>query len=269
MWGIPLPETNRPANESACSAAAGELYRHWDELKCYPLSWSLIDRDEEKLVRIFHFFCSMRDLQQADAVEKVQPLLQKRLESRWNNEVVALPKDVRESVENLSNAQVAEIERLKELVEPAFELFVTASLVSHRMLYMTADLFEVINSFDLVRLQRGDFEPNGAAFFLWAEFGLLAMQLECDVEVWRKTLPVLFRCERILALCWGKPRFGFIPSCRVMDFYSNKEFEAIHPCVATSIPKTSATSLGELNVEAAACAKFAFPGEFGSSVGEC
>lgn len=243
-----------------CGKKADNLYDFWHSTGSFPSFWSLIDNDREKLQSIFLFFCEMKMLQLKDDTVSVRECLSQRLRARFTGDAAPFPCALKDQIESLSRTQAAAIRELeaKNLVGPAFSLFVSGSLTIKPGQYMTKSVLDRETDSD------GEYpEPDSGAFFFWAEFGLLSSYFGFEADTWRRTLPVLLRAERIYAACYGQPKNGIIPPDRVFDDYrASVKFNAIHPKEAERVEASSSSRLDELEVQATASARFAFPGEF-------
>lgn len=254
-------------NHGDCITNAYNLYDFYkDELKSFPLFWELIQFDREKLASIFSFFCEALSIQESHDTEGVVVMLGERLAARWKGTLFPLPSGLSERIEVLSEALMNAVRGLEtqQLVEPAFELFAAGALSLKHPQYMTEPPSDTFMSSGSAATVVADPEPDSGGYFYWAEFALLAAQMGFQTEQWKSVLPVLLRTERIFALCYGNSQNGVIPATRRFQDYTFGGFTMLHPDMAKAIPLSNATSLDDLELEATAAARFAFPGEFAS-----
>jgi hypothetical protein len=206
----------------------------------------------------------MRTLLDKEESRGVAGTLQDRLLVRWTGGAAPIPFDLKCEIKFLSQLQIAAFQKLgnEDLIGPAFELFTSGSLTSKRMQYMTKEIGDA--TFEVANLDGEflDFEPDGPAFFFWAEFAFLASYAGFESDTWKQILPFLLRSERIFALCYGQPENGSISAGKKFADYNPEDFGPIHPCDASQITRTLASRFDELEREATECARFAFPGEF-------
>lgn len=255
-------------NHGDCITNAHNLFDFYNnELKSFPLFWDLIQFDRENLAVIFDFFCEALSIQESHDTEEVVVMLGERLAARWSGTLLPLPTDLSDRIEVLSRGLMNAVLVLdaQQLVSPAFELFAAGALSLKHPQFMTVPPSETLSSSGAAASVVADPEPDSGGYFYWAEFALLAAQMGFQAEQWKGVLPVLLRTERIFALCYGNSQNGVIPATRRFQDYTFGGFTMLHPDVAKAIPLSNATSLDELEVEATAAARFAFPGEFASS----
>lgn len=263
FWSTESSIEPRVVGEHAdCIANAHSLFDFYNEsVKSFPLFWDLIDFDREKLATIFAFFCETLSIQMSSDTGSVVTLLGDRLTARWTGDSVTVSAEMAGKIEFLSQELMKAFSDLDEqqLVGPAFELFAAGALSLKRPQFMTAPPSETLAE---VAPAATDPEPDSGGYFYWAEFALLAAELGFQAEQWKGVLPVLLRSERIFALCYGEPQGGVVPSTRKFEDYLFGAFTMLHPDTAKAIPLPAAATLAELEAEATAAARFAFPGEF-------
>lgn len=261
---IKLSNRNQPKSRNDCIENATWLHEFYcTETGVFPTFWSLIGNDKDKLIDVFLFFCETRALRD-DAV-RASPVvnhLWEQLSSRWTKKAVPSNKFIEDEVEyfsgTLTNA-IATLER-QGLVAPAFELFSSGALS------LQEQNFPVEKAIPKSE-RKAEFEfpqPDGGAFFYWAEFGLLAASMGFHTDSWKRILPILLRCGRIFALCYGDSDNGLVSPKRTFSCYSiigSDDFSQITLDESQAIVPLSTTDLDQLNEEATACARFAFPGE--------
>ena len=251
--------------DSSCGDKADEFF---DAISSFPegkpLFWSLIDYQRGKFRKIFSFFCEIETFYQANGFTDVRDELFARLQSRYQGKARAFPCHLSADIQRISEKLLLGFETLESenLTNVAFELFVTASLALRPNEYFQDGRKDWNRESDLpIQVH----EPDGGMFFCWAEFAFLAAYFGFEPDKWRRILPVLLRAERIFPLCYGQPDDdGNIPSDRVFNDYnniSNDEFNFIHPDESNSIELLPLTRFDDLEIEATACARFAFPNE--------
>lgn len=224
----------------------------------------------------------MRQLETDTIARKVGDELFERLKSRWDDDCStdrsALSDkicELKEDIHNLSKKQISAFLTLEKegLLDEAFELFAAGALTIRREQNMTnrnwKSLTESTDAED-----PSEVEPDGPAFFLWAEFAFVACYLGFEVATWKRILPVLLRAEKIFALCYGEPENGKIPPSKKYVDYLNIAtgefaFTTLDLAHSQRIPPLSTNSLESLEKEASNCAIIAFPGEFKVSEAEC
>ncbi len=260
-------------NANSCRAKAFELYDAYDSN--YPLFWRLIDYDRENLAAIFEFFCGAQQLLQT-ASRCLMELLRHRLSARDSGGPPPIPFGFEDVIKQYSDAQIASFRKLGALVKPAFELFAAGALTEKRQFRQQETLVDVAVAKLASQSSAGDadaattaamvaaadhsFEPDGPAFFYWAEFAFIAAYAGHDSDEWKGILPVLIRAERIYALAYGKPVKGSIPSGTKFSSYSILDFSRIHPDDTQRIPYPLGLRFDSLENEATASTHFAFPG---------
>jgi hypothetical protein len=257
-------EPVRATEPGRCRADAIEFHEQYESN--FPIFWRLIDDDKEKLATIFEFFCAMQKLMFQSPMILIEHLME-RLSARYDGRPLPDPTGFLPDVERFSTEQVKLFRGLGALVRPAFELFAAGALSGRNRQFRRIEEDPAPAALESMAEARDsepadDFpqQPDGGAFFFWAEFGLLAAKLGFETEDWKEVLPVLLRAERIFALCYGTPVDGHIPSTVDFNFYNPRTFSRIHPDVTLLIPYPSNNTLEELEAEATACARFAFPG---------
>lgn len=256
-------------NADSCRAKAFELYDLYDSN--YPLFWQLIDYDREKLAAIFEFFCNAQQLL-LTVPTNLMTLLKRRLIARDSGGPPPIPFGFEHVIKRFSDAQIPSFRKLGALVKPAFELFAASALTGKRQFRQHEPPVDVPEA-KLATLNSAAandagadadaddlFEPDGPAFFYWAEFAFIAAYAGHDSDEWREILPVLIRAERIYALAYGKSVRGAIPSGTKFSSYSILDFSPIHPNHTKRIPYPLCLRFDSLENEATASTHFAFPG---------
>ena len=233
-----------------------------------PSFWALIGNKLENLKAIFKFFYEMRSLQEQDEtneirVDEVREILRARLFARFHGKTIAFPCEFSEDVKLLSQKQIALFKQLetKNLLAPAFELFVSGSLSIKKEKDSEANLVDPADT----EIRDPYPEPNSGAFFFWAEFAFLAAYFGFDSETWKHYLPILLRAERIFAICYGQAENGGSLRKTEFDHYLSlrpEEFNPIDLGDSQKIRMKPLTRFDDLEIEATDCARFAFPGEF-------
>ena len=184
------------------------------------------------------------------------------MSSRWTKKAVPSAKCIADEVDYFSETLTKAIATLEKqnLFAPAFELFSSGSLSLRDQNLPNEKAIQESEP-------NAEFEfpqPDGGGFFYWAEFGLLAASMGFHTDSWKRILPILLRCERIFALCYGDSDNGMVSPKRTFIDYSivgSVDFSQIAWEESQAIIQLATTDLDQLNKEATACARFAFPGE--------
>lgn len=247
------------------SDLAGKLFEHHKAHGSFPPIWSRIDNDRSKLDRIFAFFFAMRDLL-LHAPTHTMELLRERLEARVYGDAPPLPSGHEVIIEHLSERQHTAFTAYRDLLAHAFDIFAAGELALHRpepcplqgdgsvtgcMEPPAATTFA-----EAVELP----EPDGAAFFYWAEFAFVAAGCGVHKDPWKKILPVLLRAERIFTLTYGRPVEGRVPPETTFMSYKPCTYRRLDPSAIEGISFDNLETYEQLDGAATECARLAFPG---------
>lgn len=189
------------------------------KFKHFPQLWVSNDIDLNNLINIFKFFADMQAHRQT-AKDSLIIHLGKQLKERWNGRLLDVPNSLQQRIQELSELQIRAFEKLDpeftkstpdfkklRLLKSALELFVAGALCAKSQILDDGSVHVPVSA--LVgdpSLPAGHYpEPDGAQFFYWAEFALIAMPYSVK---WQLVLSILLRAERIFFHCYGRSKSG-------------------------------------------------------------
>jgi hypothetical protein len=239
---------HRLLTDDDCSDLAAVLFDQYEGR--FPELWSLIDNSRQNLQDIFTFFCAMRAL----LVTTPPPLLvhlHACLSARVAGGPAPIPFAYEALITDLADQQLTALRRLGALAGPAFDLFAAGALAATKQ-YRKWDLVTGDGPIELP-------EPDGGAFFYWAEFAFIAAGVS-DTDDWRSLLRLLLRAERIYTLAYGRPIRGRVPAGTTFSAYSHKTHRPVRLRQIRQFTYSGLQRFDDLNNAATECARLAFPG---------
>jgi hypothetical protein len=259
------PSAHAPAAATTtCADLANDAHARWLTRGTFPPFWAPLrtsstpDNLRANLVRVFEFFCSMREPRRYGR-QWLQVAIEARLRERhatappgWNPPPTR--PDIIEQIRWFSDYQANRFRELGELVQPAFDAFAAGQL---RGPAPGPDALALPGPLDRISYPN----PDSAIFFCWSEFALAALSLGCDTDDWMRVLPILLRAQHIYVTAHhpsprlGPPKFGH---------YTEDTWRAIAPADVAPVPFGPMQTPTQLADAATTSARSAFPGGMGS-----
>ncbi len=239
--------------DQVCIDRADRLHGSAAGRGAFPPFWSSFNNDIAVLRTIFEFFCRIR----LSPSLSLMGQLMKRLSMRAKKQVPdALDTHVKAEFDRLAATQIDAFQLLGKWDGAALDCFASGSLCPDGLPWSGPN---ILPETELRFATPPEFypEPNGAAFYFWADFAVLAAANDAR---WKRVLQCLLRAQHIYLRAYqprdeaGKPL-----ECPRFKNYEPANYQAVFPADFQNIDYSNDNDLKSLEAEYAKNVQRAFP----------
>lgn len=239
--------------DSDCTVRADRLHGLAINKGTFPPFWASFNNDISVLRTIFEFFCRIP----RDASPGLMVQFMKRLYGRAKNQVpVALDAKHKAEFDRLAAIQIDAFQALGKWDGVAMDCFASGSLCPDGLPAFGPHVLPVT---ELRFATPPEFypEPNGAAFYFWADFAVLAAANDAR---WKRVLQCLLRAQHIYLRAYqprdasGKPL-----ACPRFRDYLPRNYQPVLPSEFQNIDYSNDNDLKSLDTEYSKNVQRAFP----------
>lgn len=239
-------------SEPACVDRADRLHGAATGAGAYPPFWSSFNNDLSILRTIFEFFCRIP----RDASPSLMTQLMKRLYLRAKKQVPEpLSPVVKDAFDKLAGIQINAFQSLGKWDRAALDCFASGSLCPDGL--PSGPNFVPRTELRFATPPEYYPEPNGAAFYFWADFAVLAAANDAR---WVRVLQCLLRAQHIYLRAY-QPRdaSGTPLQCPRFGNYVPKNYQPVLPGDFQNIDYSNDNDLKSLEAEYSKIVQRAFP----------